>query len=77
MTQGRTIVESVVDADTANAAMPKMKKIAHALTSELEINTAWNARIKEKSLFYDKVLKKYTPAPPADSKGMEQTGGAE
>jgi hypothetical protein len=72
MAEGRAIVESVVDADTANAAMPKMKEIAHVLTSELEINTAWNARIKEKGLFYDRVLKKYTPAPPADGKKPEQ-----
>lgn len=66
MADGRAIIESVTDADTANAAMPKLKQIAHALTSELETNTAWNARTKELGLFYDRVLKKYTPAPPEE-----------
>lgn len=69
MAEGRKLIESVVDADSANKAAPGMKKIKHALTSELETNSAWNARIREKGLFYDKVLKKYTPAPPEDGKG--------
>lgn len=63
MAKGREIIAGVTDADTANAAMPKLKKIAHALTSELETNTAWNNHIKSLNLFYDKVLKKYTPKP--------------
>ena len=63
MEAGREIIASVTDADTANAAMSKLKKIAHALTSELETNTAWNSHIKSLGLFYDKVLKKYTPKP--------------
>ncbi len=67
MAEGRALIESVTDVDTANAAMPKLKKIAHALTSGVETNTAWNAHIKELGLFYDKVLKKYTPAPPAEN----------
>lgn len=66
MAEGRAIIESVIDVDTANAAMPKLKQISHALTSALETNTAWNARTKELGLFYDKVLKKYTPAPPEE-----------
>lgn len=66
MAEGRAVIESVVDVDTANAAMPKLKQISHALTSALETNTAWNARIKELGLFYDKVLKRYTPAPPEE-----------
>ncbi len=67
MAEGRAVIESVVDVDTANAAMPRLKQIPHALTSELETNTAWNARTKELGLFYDKVLKMYTPAPPEES----------
>lgn len=70
MAEGKAVIESVMDADTANAAMPKMKKISHALTSEPEINNAWNQRIKELGLFYDRVLKKYTPAP-EEKKGAE------
>lgn len=66
MAEGRAIIESVTDVDTANAAMPKLKQISHALTSALETNTAWNTRTKELGLFYDKVLKRYTPAPPKE-----------
>lgn len=75
MAEGRALIESVTDADTANAAMPKLKKIPHALTSGVETNTAWNAHIKELGLFYDKVLKKYTPAPPPEE-GKEGQKGA-
>lgn len=63
MEAGREIIASATDAETANAAMPKLKKISHALTSELETNTAWNNHIKNLGLFYDRVLKKYTPKP--------------
>ena len=63
MAEGRAIIESIVDVDTANAAMSKIKGIKHALTSKKETNAAFNARIKELNLFYDKVLKQYTPAP--------------
>lgn len=70
MEAGREIVASVIDVETANAAMARLKSIPHALTSELEVNTAWNQRIKELNLFYDKVLKKYTPKPD-EQKGAE------
>lgn len=60
---GRAIIDSVTDADTANSAMSKMKEIKHALTSKQETNAAWNARIKELGLFYDRVLKMYTAMP--------------
>lgn len=63
MQVGREIIEGVVDAETANEAMPKMKTIEHALTSAKETNVAFNAKIKALNLFWDKVLKKYTPAP--------------
>ena len=65
MQVGREIIEAIVDAETANEAMPKMKAIEHALTSEKETNMAFNAKIKALDLFWDKVLKKYTPAPEA------------
>lgn len=53
----------IVDADTANAAMPKYQAIKHALTSNKELGVLWNKKIKECGLFFDKVLKKYTPRP--------------
>lgn len=57
------LIQSVVDAKTANEAAAQFKTITHSLTSQRETAIAWNARIKELGLFYDKVLKEYTPAP--------------
>lgn len=71
MAEGREIVSSITDADSANAAMAKIKAVKHALTSKKEVNAAFNAKVKECGLFYDKVLKKYTPAPPEGEKGAE------
>lgn len=64
MAEGKAIIESITDADTANAAMPKYKAITHALTSNRELSALWNKKIKDCNLFFDKVLGKYTPAPP-------------
>lgn len=63
MRKGQQIISSIVDAESATAAMPKMKRIKHALTSEKELAVAFNNQIKSLNLFYDKVLKAYTPAP--------------
>lgn len=71
MAEGREIVAGITDADSANAAMSKIKAVNHALTSKKEVNAAFNAKIKELGLFYDKVLKKYTPAPVEGEKGAE------
>lgn len=71
MAKGRKIVAGITDADSANAAMSKIKAVNHALTSKKEVNAAFNAKIKELGLFYDKVLKKYTPAPAEGEKGAE------
>ena len=79
MAEGRAIIDTITDADTANAAMPKIKAIKHALTSEKEVGVAFNAKIKACGLFYDKVLKKYTPKPEDSTMGrnarQEQGGG--
>lgn len=73
MVEGTAIIAGIVDADTANAAMPKYQAIKHALTSNKEPGVLWNKKVKECGLFYDKVLKKYTPAPaaPGEEKGAE------
>lgn len=60
--QGQEIIASIVDVESANAAIPKMKAITHALTSKQEINVAFNAKIAEQGLVYDQTLKKYVPA---------------
>lgn len=71
MAEGRQIVAGITDADSATAAMSKIKAVKHALTSKKEVNAAFNAKTKELGLFYDNVLKKYTPAPPEGDKGAE------
>lgn len=63
MAQGTNLIAGITDADTANAAMPRFKQIKHALTSEKELTVAWNKQIKAMGLFFDPVLKAYTPAP--------------
>lgn len=63
MAEGKAIIDTITDADTANAAMPRIKAINHALTSEKEVGVAFKARIKACGLLYDSVLKKYTSAP--------------
>ncbi|MDE6591030.1 MAG: ATP-binding protein, partial [Oscillospiraceae bacterium] len=42
MAEGRAIVDTIVDADTANEAMPKIKEIQHALTSKNEVGILFN-----------------------------------
>ncbi len=68
MAEGRNIINGIVDPTTANAAMAKFQALTHALTSKAELGKEFNARIKQLGLFYDKVLKAYTPAPPEESK---------
>lgn len=63
MKKGVEIIKTVVDVETANAAMPDFKAISHALTSEKELNSIWNGKIKACGLMFDKVLKQYTPKP--------------
>jgi len=63
MTEGYQIIATVVDGETATAALPKIKAINHALTSEKELGVAFNKQIKELDLMWDKVLKQYTPKP--------------
>ena len=69
MEQGKALIESVVDVETANTALPAFQTLEHALTSQKELMVLWNANARERGLFYDKVLKKYTPAPPEGKKG--------
>lgn len=59
---GRTIVDGVVDGETAQAAVIQIKKIAHALTSEKEVRAMLSARIKELGLRWDKGAGAYVPA---------------
>lgn len=71
MAEGTGIIAEIVDADTANEAMPKFKAISHALTSYKELTAVWNERIKECGLMFDKEQKKYVPQPVNEEKGAE------
>lgn len=66
----QTLIQTVTDAETATAAVPYLKNIKHALTSEREVAIAWNQHIQNLGLFYDKVLKEYTPAPEEQKEGQ-------
>lgn len=66
MSEGRAIIDSISDADSANAAMPKIKKVKNVLTSEREIGVEFKAKVKKCGLVFDKASKKYTPAPEAE-----------
>lgn len=69
MTEGYQIIATMVDAETATAALPKIKAIQHALTSEKELGVAFNTQVKALGLMWDKVLKQYTPK--SKEKGAE------
>ena len=56
---GRTIIDNIVDVDTANSAMPVIKAIEHALTSKAEVNAMFNAKTKELGLVYDYAMREY------------------
>ncbi len=68
MDQGRTIIDTIVDTDTANAAMVKFKALQHVLSSSNELGVLWKRKVKACGLFFDNVLKRYTLAPPEAAK---------
>ncbi len=61
MSDGGAIISTIIDADTANAAIPKYKAIKHELTSKKELDVLWNRKIKKLGLAFDKKAKKYIP----------------
>lgn len=63
MAQAKVIVDGISDIDTANAAIPKIKALEHALTSKREVGALLNAKTAVCGLFFDKVLGQYTAAP--------------
>lgn len=63
MDQGRTIIDLIADADSANEARKYFGEIEHALTSKKELGVLWNQKIKSLNLVWDKSLNCYTPAP--------------
>ena len=63
MQTAQEIINGITDAETANAAIPQMRAISHALTSQKESGVAFNAKIAECNLTWDAATKQYIPAP--------------
>lgn len=63
MARGREIIDSLLDANTANTAMPYFKAIEHAMTSQKELGVQWKVKMNELGLIYDPISGKYVPAP--------------
>lgn len=59
MAEFMAIITGVTNEETANAAMPYIKGINHALTSKQEVNAAWNRHIASLGLVFDPNAKKY------------------
>ena len=57
------ILSGVTDADTANAAIPQIKSLEHALTSEREVSAMWRRKTNELGLSFDHKTKKYFQKP--------------
>ena len=55
----RTLVENVVDLDSANLALSTISDLDHALTSKKEAGAMLNAKCKELGLKYDGKAKAY------------------
>lgn len=64
MDKGTALIEAIVDVDTANEAKSSIEAMPHALTSKKELAVLLNKKAKSCGLFFDKVLGRYTPAPP-------------
>lgn len=69
MAAGFEVISTMIDAETATAALFKIKEIPHALTSEKELSVSFNKKVKDLNLMWDGVLKQYTPKP--EEKGAE------
>jgi hypothetical protein len=57
----KALLETVTDADTANQASHKLRELCTTADSERDGIILWNRHIKGLGLFYDRVLKTYTP----------------
>ena len=72
MKQGKALIETIKDVESANAAMAEWKKLKHALTSSKELGRLWNDKVNACGLMFDKVLAEYTPKPEEKKEQVEQ-----
>lgn len=59
MQRGHTMIEHIIDADTANFAAKSIGQLEHALTSRAELLTAFKNKAKELNLKFNKQTKLY------------------
>lgn len=59
MAMGRKYIESVMDVQSANEAVRKVKALAHVLTSSKELSTELNDKAKACGLKFDKASNEY------------------
>ena len=64
MFEGKTIIDFITDAESANEAMHEWTELNHALTSKKELGVMWNQKIKSLGLTFDKETKQYVCAAP-------------
>ena len=57
----KTLLETVTDAETANQASHKLRELCTTADSERDGIILWNRHIKGLGLFYDRILKTYSP----------------
>lgn len=62
MDMGDSIIDNIIDAESANAHMAEFKAIKHALTSKKELSTKWNAKMEKLKLTFDKSAGAYVSA---------------
>lgn len=65
---GAAIINSMDSAEDVNSSMEAFKGIPHALTSEKELVTMWNGKIKDLGLVFDKDSGKYIVKESEDGK---------
>ncbi len=66
MAGGKSLIDAITDAESADAALAALGNLPHILTSRRELAAMYSEKIKAQGLFYDKVLKKHTAAPPQE-----------
>ena len=59
MAKGQAIIESIIDAETANAAITPWRELEHVLTSQRELNYAFTGKTAELNIAWDGKLKRY------------------
>ena len=79
MFEGKTIIDFITDAESANEAMHEWTELNHALTSKKELGVLWNRKIKSLGLVFDRERNCYVlpEAPEGDAENPPKAPGGE